>query len=263
METIQNLFVNRTNSQSSTPTPHSRIRAHRKRRCLSSFAASSLLLPVSIHAQTTPTPDPQAFVITATRSATATNDVLAQVSVITRADIVDAGAATLTDLLQRRANLDIRATGGPGQPSSVFIRGTNATHTLVLIDGQRIASSTSGAAALENIALDLIDRIEIVRGPLSSLYGSDAIGGVIQVFTRGVADATDATSVDASLGGGSYSASQINGKLSTSLGEAKIALSASQRRVDAPVKFRHTGVTKSEMYSGSVPAMTECMMTQS
>ena len=79
--------------------------------------------------------------------------------------------------------------GGPASTSGVFLRGANSDQTLVLIDGLRVGSSTSGTTALEAIPLDQIDRIEILRGPASSLYGADAIGGVIQVFTRHGGDA--------------------------------------------------------------------------
>lgn len=175
-------------------------------------------------------------VVTATRTAKSVNEVFAQVSVITRLDIDEVGALTLVDLLQRRANLDIRSTGGPGQTSSVFVRGTNSTHTLVLIDGQRIASSTSGATAFENIPLDLIDRIEVVRGPMSSLYGSEAIGGVIQIFTRkgGNRAADKDTRVTASAGIGAYSARHAQAGIEGNLGETRVLLTASRRTIDAP-----------------------------
>ncbi|MCA3040161.1 MAG: TonB-dependent receptor, partial [Rhodocyclaceae bacterium] len=178
----------------------------------------------------------QNMVVTATRTAKSVNEVLAQVTVITRLDIDEAGAPSLVDLLQRRANIDIRATGGPGQTSSVFIRGTNATHTLVLVDGQRVASSTSGATAFENIPLDLIDRIEVVRGPMSSLYGSEAIGGVIQIFTRkgGNRAADKDTKLTASAGIGSFSARQAEASIEGLLGETRMLLTASRRTIDAP-----------------------------
>ena len=123
-------------------------------------------------------------VVTATRTPQDANTALAQIAIITRADIEAAGNLNLTELLQRKAQVEIRATGGAGQPSGVFIRGANSQHTLVLVDGLRLGSSTAGGAAFENIPLDLIERIEIVKGPLSGVYGSDAIGGVIQIFTR-------------------------------------------------------------------------------
>lgn len=74
--------------------------------------------------------------------------------------------------------------GGPGSSGSVFIRGANSGHTLLLVDGVRVGSATSGSPVLETILLEIIERIEILRGPASALYGADALGGVIQVFTR-------------------------------------------------------------------------------
>ena len=176
------------------------------------------------------------FVVSATRTLKAASDLPSQVTVISRLDIIETGAVTLTDLLQRRANLDIRATGGPGQSSGVFIRGTNATHTLVLIDGQRVASSTSGATAFEHIALDLIERIEVVRGPLSALYGSEAIGGVIQIFTRkSTANSADApTRVFASAGVGTFSSRQMDAGVDSRVGDTQVLFNASYRRIDAP-----------------------------
>jgi len=176
------------------------------------------------------------FVVSATRTLKSIAELPAQVTVINRLDIIEAGAVTLIELLQRRANLDVRATGGPGQSSGVFIRGTNATHTLVLIDGQRVASSTSGAAAFEHIALDLIERIEVVRGPLSALYGSEAIGGVIQIFTRkGAANAVDTPArVFASAGVGTFSSRQMDAGVDSKIGDTHVLFNASHRRVDAP-----------------------------
>jgi vitamin B12 transporter len=199
-------------------------------------ALGSLLIAVALPAAAQLPISADTVVVTATRTVKPVNDVLSQVTVITRPDIEDAGASTLVDLLQRRANLDIRATGGPGQTSSVFIRGTNSTHTLVLVDGQRVASSTSGTTAFENIPLDLIERIEVVRGPMSSLYGSDAIGGVIQIFTRkgGNRAADKDTRVTASAGIGAYSARHAQAGIEGNLGETRVLLTASRRTIDAP-----------------------------
>src|SRR2546428_616033 len=91
--------------------------------------------------------------------------------------------------------------GGPGSTSSVFLRGANRGHTLVLLDGLRIGSSSDGATAFEAIPLEQIDHIEILRGPASSLYGADAIGGVIQIFTR---RSDGMLAADASAGYGTY-----------------------------------------------------------
>jgi vitamin B12 transporter len=150
-------------------------------------AAVALAFPLA-HADTAPA-DPATVVVTATRQATRADELLADVSVLTRDDILRAGNATLEQVLGRIAGLEYTANGGPGTNSSLFMRGANAAHTLVLIDGMRIGSATSGDVALSRIPLELIDRIEILRGPASSLYGADAIGGVIQIFTRRGADA--------------------------------------------------------------------------
>ncbi len=123
-------------------------------------------------------------VVTATRIEQTIDSTLADVSVIDR-DAIDASAARdISDLLRLQAGVDIARTGGPGSQTTVFLRGTNNNHLLVLIDGVRVASVNTGAYAFEQLPLDLIERIEIVRGPRASFWGSDAIGGVIQIFTR-------------------------------------------------------------------------------
>jgi vitamin B12 transporter len=122
--------------------------------------------------------------VTASRVAETADQTLADVSVITRADIEASGAQDLIALLGLQAGVDIARTGGAGEQTNVFLRGTNSNHVLVLIDGVRVASANTGAFAFENLPLDTIQRIEIVRGPRASYWGSDAIGGVIQIFTR-------------------------------------------------------------------------------
>src|SRR5690606_19126658 len=115
---------------------------------------------------------------------------LAAVEVIDRDAIERSQARSLQDLLRGRAGIDLANQGGLGKVSTLFLRGTESDHTLFLVDGVRIGSATSGLAALQDLPLELIERIEIVRGPRSSLYGSEAIGGVIQVFTRGGGNGT-------------------------------------------------------------------------
>ena len=109
--------------------------------------AAALSLPSLVFAQSDDAKDLDNVVVTATRTAQSLDQTLAQALIISRDEIDAAGVATLTELLQRKAGLEIRATGGPGQPSSVFIRGSNSSHTLVLVDGLRIASSSSGATS--------------------------------------------------------------------------------------------------------------------
>ncbi|MGO4776726.1 TonB-dependent receptor plug domain-containing protein, partial [Lysobacter sp. 2RAB21] len=123
-------------------------------------------------------------VVTANRTAVSVNDLLTPVEVLDRADIERSQARDLNDLLRGRAGITIANQGGAGKLTTLFLRGSESDHVLVLVDGIRIGSPTSGLAALQDLPLELIDRIEIVRGPRSSLYGADAIGGVIQIFTR-------------------------------------------------------------------------------
>jgi vitamin B12 transporter len=122
--------------------------------------------------------------VTASRVAETADASLADVSIISRDDIERSGAPDLLELLRLQAGIDVTRTGGAGEQTSVFLRGANSNHVLVLIDGVRVASSNTGAFAFENLPLDAIERVEIVRGPRASYWGSDAIGGVIQVFTR-------------------------------------------------------------------------------
>lgn len=109
---------------------------------------------------------------------------LAQVTVIDRARIEAAAGRTLAELLASESGLQSWSNGGLGKSASVSLRGLESRHTLLLIDGVRYGSATLGTPSWDNIPLDAIDRIEIVRGPMSGLYGSDAVGGVIQIFTR-------------------------------------------------------------------------------
>lgn len=123
-------------------------------------------------------------IVTANRLPEPLDAALAATTVITRDDIELWQARSLEDVLAGVEGLSISNSGGPGKLTSFFVRGTDADQLLVLVDGVRIGSATAGTAALQNLPVELIDRIEFVRGPRSSLYGADAIGGVLQVFTR-------------------------------------------------------------------------------
>lgn len=122
--------------------------------------------------------------ITATRSALNIDEALTSQVVITRADIDLINPVSILDLLSSLPSVDIANNGGRGQTSSIFMRGTNSDHTLVLVDGIRVSSATLGTTRLSSISTEMIERIEIVQGPRAALWGSDAIGGVIQIFTR-------------------------------------------------------------------------------
>lgn len=148
-------------------------------------------------------------IVTATRTAQTADQALASVTVITRKEIEKTQAKSVADLLRNKAGIHIAQSGGYGKTVSVYFRGTSSDHALVLIDGVRAASSTLGSFSWANFLPEQIERIEIVRGPRASLYGSDAIGGVVQIFTRHTAEAhisvsmSDNTNqVDVGFGGG-------------------------------------------------------------
>ena len=167
-------------------------------------------------------------VVTASRTEQPLLDLLADVTWIGPDEIAASGVDSLAQLLQRQPGTEIVTTGGPGSTSGVFLRGANTDQTLVLVDGMRVASSTTGTAALEAIPLSQIDHIEILRGPASSLYGADAIGGVIQIFTRQGAPGFNA---NASGGYGTYNTADVT---------AGIGGSTDTLRLSALVDARHS-----------------------
>lgn len=126
----------------------------------------------------------ETVVVTANRTSRTVNDSIASVKVITREDIVKSQARSIPDLLRGTVGVHFAQNGGRGSNSSLFLRGTNSDHVLVIVDGIKIGLATSGTVAFQNLPLEQIERIEVVRGPRSSLYGSEALGGVIQVFTK-------------------------------------------------------------------------------
>ncbi|TQD43965.1 TonB-dependent vitamin B12 receptor [Marilutibacter aestuarii] len=135
--------------------------------------------------------------VTSNRVAISVDEALVPVEVIDRAAIERSQARDLPDLLRGRAGISLATQGGTGKLTTLFLRGSESDHVLVLVDGIRIGSPTSGLVSFQDLPLAMIDRVEIVRGPRSSLYGADTIGGVIQVFTRretaGVAARASAT----------------------------------------------------------------------
>lgn len=142
--------------------------------------AATLSTPLTSIAETQTSP----IVVTATRTAQSADDTLSSVSVITRETIEQSGSKDVADIIASQAGISLSRNGGPGSSTSLYIRGSESDHVLVLIDGVRAASATLGQFSWENLQPDQIERIEIVRGPRASLYGSDAIGGVIHIFTR-------------------------------------------------------------------------------
>ncbi len=152
--------------------------------------AVALGLPVAAAAQSDTRPadgsttDLDEVIVTGTRTEVSVRDSLVPAQVIGRAEIERSQARSLAELLRGRAGVGFSNQGGLGKITTLNLRGTESDHVLVLIDGVRIGSATAGLPALQDLPIDQIERVEIVRGPRSSLYGSEAIGGVIQIFTR-------------------------------------------------------------------------------
>ncbi len=156
-------------------------------------------------AQTAPEPVARAntlptVVVTASRAPRTLGEDIADVSVITREEIERAGNQSLADLLKMQGGIEITTNGGAGSTTGLFIRGTKNAQSVLLIDGVRVDSVSAGGASWAAVPLQSIERIEILRGPASSLYGADAMGGVVQIFTR---RGTDKFSGDVSVGAGS------------------------------------------------------------
>ena len=160
--------------------------------------AAALVVALSFvaHAQTAK----DTIIVTATRTEISVSDATVPVTVISRQQIEQSLASDLSEILRFEAGIDIGRNGGPGQPTSIFLRGTESNHTLVLVDGVRINPGTIGGAAIQNIAPEVIDRIEIVKGTRSALFGTDAIGGVVNIITR----RSGQSYAEASVGGGSF-----------------------------------------------------------
>jgi vitamin B12 transporter len=140
------------------------------------------------------------IIVTATRTEIPLDQATVPVRVITRDDIELSLATDLAELLRFEAGIDIGRNGGPGQATSMFLRGTESNHVLVLIDGVRMNPGTLGGAAIQHISPEVIERVEIVKGARSALFGTDAIGGVINIITR----RAEETSIEAGAGAGSF-----------------------------------------------------------
>lgn len=166
-------------------------------------------------------------VVTATRTDTPLSQVLAPSILVTRDQLDRFPAADVADVLRMQTGLEIARNGGPGQPASLFIRGTDSNHALVLIDGVRINPGTIGGAALENIDPASIERIEVVKGPRSAVWGTDAIGGVVNIITRRATK----SGADVSLGAGRYGTRTAGGNAAL-VGDAG-AVAASVNWLDA------------------------------
>lgn len=189
------------------------------------FAASAALaaFPLSVSAQ--PALENDAVVVTASRTEQRLRDAIPHTTVLTRRDIRNSQATDLPGLLQREAGFEFAQNGGVGAVTGVFMRGGRSAQALVLVDGVRIEDAGFGATAIQHVLLDEVERVEIVRGNVSSLYGSAAIGGVIQIFTRR-GEGAPAPAVEAMAG--SRGTSKLSAGYGGRVGDTRFSFSASR-----------------------------------
>lgn len=166
-------------------------------------------------------------IVTATRVATPVTEVIADVSVIDRATLDLAGQSSLRDLLVQLPGVQMASNGSYRSTTGIFLRGATTSQTLVLIDGVRVGSATSGGGSLENLPLSRIERIEVLRGAASALYGPDAVGGVIQIFTRAP---SQGVALDASAGVGTDGQQQASASVRGSSGAIGYSLGVSREK---------------------------------
>lgn len=167
-------------------------------------------------------------VVTATRTEQSVGEVLADITVIDRQAIQRSGAVGIADVLSRYPGIQFDRTGGTGNATGLFIRGADSRHTAVYVDGVRMDSQfLSGGATWEALPLGLIDHIEILRGPAAAIYGSDAIGGVVQLFTR---KGEGPFQPYAGVGAGSYNTYQANAGFSGSQAQWDYALGVTREK---------------------------------
>lgn len=204
------------------------------------FLAASLS-SVSVIAESLLSP----VIVTASRHQQKLDDTLSSTTLITREDIEASNASTLEELLKTVPGLDVIHSGPYGKNTSIYMRGTNSSHILTLVNGIKTYSATSGGTAYQHIPLSQIDRIEIVRGPRSGLYGSEAIGGVIQIFTR-KGQETSTASFD--IEQGANNTSKLEAGFSGRKGKLGYSLFASQFNTDGIDSIQHTTANDTDGY---------------
>lgn len=181
--------------------------------------------------------DLENLVVTATKTSVAKDNITAPMTILSSEDIALSGANNLAELLRFVGGIDISMNGGPGQLTSLFVQGSNSNHVLVLLDGVAINDSATGIAAIQNINPNLIDKIEIVKAPRTSLYGSHAIGGVINIFTK----KDNGNNMETTFTTGSDSMKNINLMASRNKGNMTSGLQWSHYQTDGfPTKVNST-----------------------
>ena len=150
------------------------------------WLGTPLLWAVSAAAQEEETPELEVIVVTATRAERDLLDTPGSATVIDREALQEEGGADIGDVVHETEGVDVLRYGGPGSSTTAHLRGTYGVHTLVLVDGRTQNAPSRGSADLSGLSPAFVEQIEIVRGPASALYGTGAVGGVLQVFTRDI-----------------------------------------------------------------------------
>lgn len=198
---------------------------------LAAFAMAAL--PMAVQAQSNAQSAANALnpvVVTAALAPRTANDSLSSVTVLDEATLRRQDPVSITDLFRGQPGVDVSTNGSFGKNSSVFIRGSGSGQNVLLIDGIRLRSATSGGSAWQYLEPRMFDRAEIVRGPRGSLYGADAIGGVIQLFTPQGEEQGPQPRV--SVGGGSFNTQRLSAGISGTEGGTRYSFAASHFTTD-------------------------------
>ncbi len=193
---------------------------------LTAALSGAITLPFTALAET---PSLDEVVVTASRMPQPLERTIADTTVLNEEDIRKSGAPDVPTILRDVAGVELSQNGGTGKTSGLYLRGTDSTHVLVLLDGVRINSATTGATALDQLMLDQVERIEVVRGNVSSLYGSEAIGGVVQIFTR---RGRGAPAPNVSAGVGNQGTKRLSAGFGGAAGETDFAVQLSTFKTD-------------------------------
>ena len=216
---------------------------------ISLLAVNLCFNSINAHAQETP----QEIVITANRVSQSINTVMAATNIIDRETIQSAQAQSLIELLSGQPGMHFAQSGGLGAQTSLFMRGTESDHTLILIDGAQITTGTGSSGRLETIPLDQIQRIEIVRGPRSSIYGSEAIGGVMNIITS--SDVEQGFGGNLSVTAGTQDTNNTNLGLQGGNESTTIAMNISHRQSDG-INSSENGSTDDDGFTNDTASIS-------
>ena len=197
------------------------------------------------HAQAPGDTTPEEIIVAANRLEQSLTAVLAATTVIDKETIQQSSAQSLAGLLASVPGMQFSPSGGQGAQTSLFMRGTESDHTLILVDGVQMTTNSGSAGRLEFIPLDQIERIEIVRGPRSSIYGSEAIGGVVNIITK--PNIQEDLSGSVKLMAGTENSSNANIGLQGRVGNTALSLNASRRMTDG-IDFSERGSSDDDGY---------------